>query len=77
MKAQYSTMSSKGQITIPSSIRDKLHLLSGSKLEWIIHDNCLVMVPINNSASKLKGMLPKPTKSLAIEEMNDVIRECK
>lgn len=75
MKSHYSTITSKGQITIPSSIREKLHLSAGSKVEYIVHDNCIIMVPINGMVTKLKGILPKPPKSLTIEEMNNVIRE--
>lgn len=75
MKSHYSTITSKGQVTIPSSIREKLHLGAGSKVEYIMHDNCIIMVPINSTATKLKGILPKPIKSLSIEEMNNAIRE--
>ncbi|WP_410520818.1 AbrB/MazE/SpoVT family DNA-binding domain-containing protein [Candidatus Tisiphia endosymbiont of Dascillus cervinus] len=46
MKAQCSTVTSKGQVTIPSYIRNKLHLSSGSKLEFIIQDGSFIVVPL-------------------------------
>ena len=39
MKNQYSTLTTKGQITIPAVIRNKLHLSRGAKLEFIISNN--------------------------------------
>lgn len=75
MKSNFATVTSKGQVTIPLTIRDKLHLSAGSKIEYILHGNYVMIVPINNSATKLKGMLPKPSKSLSIEEMDDFIRK--
>ncbi len=75
MKSNFSTVTSKGQVTIPLAIRDELHLSAGSKIEYILNGNCVMIVPINNSVTKLKGMLPKPSKSLSIEEMDDIIRD--
>lgn len=74
MKSHFATITSKGQITIPLFIRDKMHLSVGSKIEYILHDDCIMIIPINNSAMRLKGMLPKPFKSLGIEEINDIIK---
>ena len=71
----FSKMTSKGQVTIPHSIREQLHLSSGSKLEFVIKDNAIIMMPINHKLSNLHGMLPKPTKALSIDEMNNVIRK--
>lgn len=74
MKAQYSTVTSKGQVTIPSYIRNKLHLSSGSKLEFIIQDGSFIVVPINKPVKNLKGILPKPKTPLSIEDMNESIK---
>lgn len=49
MKAHYVALSNRGQITIPSYIREKLNLSVGSKLEVIMQDNSFVVVPINKS----------------------------
>lgn len=69
-----SIMTNRGQVTIPAEIRNKLHLISGNKLEFVVKDDQIVMLPINRSIGELKGMLPKPDKTLTCEEMNDVIK---
>lgn len=74
MKNLCSILTSKGQITIPAYIRDKLHLSVGSKLEFIIYNNSFLVVPINKSVKDLQGILPKPKKSLTLEEMDESIR---
>jgi len=75
MKNLHSTITSKGQVTIPTIVRNKMNLSSGVKLEFIICDDYLMLVPINRSVRKLQGILPKPKKSLSCDEMNNVIRE--
>jgi len=37
----YSTLSSKGQVTIPKSLRDQLDLSAGDKLEFELDDETL------------------------------------
>ena len=69
-----SKVTSKGQITIPINIRNNLNILTGSKVEMIKKDNCIIVVPINNTLSKLKNSLPKPNKVLSVEEMNNIIK---
>lgn len=69
-----SIMTSRGQITIPVEIRKKLKLHSGNKLEFVLKDDQVLLLPINKSIRDLKGILPKPANTLTCEEMNDVIR---
>jgi antitoxin PrlF len=75
MKNNYATITSKGQITIPSAIRNKMHLSSGSKLEFIQQGEHILIIPINKSVKSLKGMLPKPDVAFSIEEMNKIIKD--
>jgi antitoxin PrlF len=75
MKNCYSILTSKGQITIPTTIRNKMNLLSGIKLEFIIHDEYIMLVPINKSVRKLQGILPKPNNILSCAEMDTIIRD--
>ncbi len=70
----YSTITSKGQITIPSAVRSALHLEAGSQLEFIVQGNSLLAIPINKSVVDLEGILPKPDKSLSCEEIDNIIR---
>ena len=68
------TVTSKGQVTLPVEARRRLRLGPGSKLEFIILDNeRLEAIPVVETLSSLKGMVPKPEKKLSLEEMDEAI----
>ncbi|MBT3375812.1 MAG: AbrB/MazE/SpoVT family DNA-binding domain-containing protein [Lentisphaerae bacterium] len=70
------TLTSKGQVTLPKSVRDKLELQAGDRLDFVVTDDGLLeVVPLKQPASKLRGILPKPSKSVTIEEMNMAIEK--
>lgn len=71
----YSTMTSKGQVTIPAEVREKLHLIPGNKIEFIACDQHMLVIPLNQSVINLRGILPKPKRALSCEEMNNIIRD--
>ncbi len=50
------TISPKFQVVIPKEIREKLHLSPGQKIQTIIYDNRIELIPVQ-SAKKLKGFL--------------------
>ena len=70
-----SIMTSRGQITIPAEIREKLRLSSGNKFEFLLRDDQIIMMPINKSIRNLRGILPKPDIALSCEEMNEFIKD--
>ncbi|MFO7818113.1 MAG: AbrB/MazE/SpoVT family DNA-binding domain-containing protein [Thermodesulfobacteriota bacterium] len=70
------TLTSKGQVTLPKKIREKLGLSAGDQIEFFLEDDqnvrlVLKHVPIN----QLRGMLPKPAKPVSLEEMDKAIRD--
>jgi len=67
------TITSKGQMTIPVGIRKHFGLNSGDKLQFVIEDDHIVMVPAKGSVRSLKGMIPRPKKAISIEEMNAAV----
>jgi AbrB family looped-hinge helix DNA binding protein len=70
------TLTSKGQVTIPKAVRDALHLRTGDRLDFILEaDGTVRILPITGSVKRLKGMLPKPARTLTIEEMDDAIAQ--
>lgn len=69
-----STLTSKGQITIPHEIRTLLGLHTGDKIEFIVQpDKTVSIMPLTADISELKGLLPKPKKTVSIEDMNKAI----
>ena len=68
------TITSKGQVTVPKPIRDKLHLKAGDKVEFMLEeDGNLRVAPVTASVTKLKGLLSKPALTLSVAEMNEAI----
>lgn len=69
-----STLTQKGQTTIPQDIRVYLGVHAGDKLEFYVdHDGKVVLAPLTQKVTALKGLLKKPKKSISIEEMNKAI----
>lgn len=50
------TVSPKYQVVIPQDVRDFFKVKPGQKLQWIIHDGMLVLVPLLSTAD-LRGYL--------------------
>jgi AbrB family looped-hinge helix DNA binding protein len=68
------TITSKGQITLPKALRDRLHLSAGDRVEFVLEENDVVrMVPRTTSVTRLKGMLPKPERPVSVEAMSEAI----
>lgn len=70
-----STMTSKGQTTIPKSIRDKLNLREGDRLEFLVEeDGRVVLIAATVPVDALKGILPAPTQPVTLEDMESAVR---
>ncbi len=70
------TITSKGQLTLPKKIRDLLNLHPGHKVEFIIDEQGNVrMIPIKSTIKELKGMVRKPKKAVSLADMQDAIEK--
>ena len=70
------SLTSKGQITIPRKIRAYLGVHAGDKLEFLPLPGGKVMVaPVTIDITELKTILPKPKKTISIDEMNKIIKK--
>ena len=73
-----STLTTKGQVTIPKDIRETLHLYKGDKVEFIISDtNEVILRPVTKKVSDVFGSLSnyKKESSITVEKMNEAIKE--
>ena len=71
-----STLTSKGQTTIPKDVRKRLNLQPGDRLEFVIDEDGRVLVlPASIDASELAGMLKPPARTVSVEDMNRAIRK--
>ncbi|MBW4686398.1 MAG: AbrB/MazE/SpoVT family DNA-binding domain-containing protein [Komarekiella atlantica HA4396-MV6] len=71
------TITNKGQVTIPKEIRDYLKLDTGSKVDFVIDENGTVkLIPLNVPIQSLAGILRRPgMKSATLEEMEAAIQK--
>ena len=68
------TISSKGQITIPASVRLALHVDTGDRVEFVeVEAGRFEFVAANRPVTDLKGMFGKTRKVVSIAEMNRTI----
>ena len=71
-----STLTSKGQTTIPIEVRKQLNLHPGDRLEFVIdEDGRVLILPASIDASELAGMLKRPAKPVRVTAMNQAIRK--
>ena len=69
-----SKLTSKGQLTIPKSIRKKFNLHKGDKIEFFIdNEGEIRLIPVKSSVKELKGMVPPPNKKVSLEDMQEAI----
>jgi AbrB family looped-hinge helix DNA binding protein len=68
------TLTSKGQVTLPKEVRDRLGLRAGDRIEFVETDRGFVVVPATQDIRVIKGIVPKPRKAVTVEQMNRAIR---
>lgn len=68
------TMTTKGQITIPADVRQRLGLTSGDRIEFVEIEGGFAIRPALDDVRALKGLLRKPSTPVTIEDMNAAVR---
>lgn len=71
------TITTKGQVTIPKSVRDSLMLNTGDKIEFIVTDKREALIrPVSKKVDEVFGILNKPGRiTVSVEEMDTTIRQ--
>ena len=67
-------LSSKGQVTIPKAVRDRLKIKPGDRFKFFFHPDGVIILPRIPTA-RLKGMIPKPAKPVSLEQIDRAIEE--
>ena len=71
-----STITTKGQVTIPKNIRNILKIGKGDRIEFLVDTNGTVTIlPVTIDITALKGLVPKPKKYVSLDDMKNAIRE--
>ena len=68
------TVTTKGQVTIPVDVRQRLGLESGDRIEFVEIEGGYAIKPAIDDVRSLKGLLRKPAKPVTIDDMNAAIR---
>lgn len=68
------TLTSKGQITLPISVRNALGLSAGAQVDFLPVDGSFVLVPVRSNVASLKGRFAGRVKRpVSVEAMNEAI----
>lgn len=70
------TITSKGQLTLPKAIRDRLHVNPGDTVEFVIEDSGQIHVRAGSiDVRDLRGLLRRPGRQpVTLEAMDKAIR---
>jgi len=70
-----STVSSKGQVTIPKAIRTRMHLKAGDRLRFVVDaDGTVRLAAATRDVSTLREILPRPKRRATVDDMQSAIR---
>ena len=77
MKEMASTITSKGQVTVPSEVRKHLGLKEKDKIVFVIEDEGTVLLsaPRYPDVASLRGAAGALKKNLSSKEMKKIARE--
>jgi antitoxin PrlF len=71
-----SSVTSKGQITIPKMVREVLGVQAGDRVSFRIQDNGTVLVEAETvDVLSLRGALRPKVRGVTVEDMNEAIRK--
>jgi len=70
-----STLTSKGQVTIPKAVRSHLALEAGDRIAFIIHEDGLVeLQPETVDLRTLFGVIKPKVQGVTVEDMKETVR---
>lgn len=68
------SITSKGQITIPASVRKAMQVETGDRVQFIeLEPGRYELVAATQSVTALKGMFGKPARPVTVKQMNAAI----
>lgn len=71
----FTTMTSKGQLTIPRDVREQLNLSAGTRFYVTVRDGEVVAMPKNKRLADLAGFLGKPPagEGATLEDLDEAL----
>lgn len=71
---QASTLTSKGQVTIPANVRKQLGLRPGDRVGFIVEDGEVRLVRKESRIEAAFGIC-KVDRSVSVEEMDEIVKQ--
>ena len=69
------TLTSKGQVTIPKAVRDELGIKEGDRIAFrVLEDGTVVVEPETVDLNDLKGVLKPKRKGVSLADLDKAIR---
>ena len=72
-----STLTSKGQTTIPKPVRDALHLNTNDKIAYELHDDKFTIYPLSGEITSLRGSLKVSEKPLDFKNVREKMKSAR
>ena len=70
------TLTSKGQITLPKSVRIGLGVDTGDRVDFVeLEKGVYHVVAATRDIRELKGSIPKPAVPVSVEDMKNAVRQ--
>ena len=72
------TLTSKGQITLPKEVRERLGVEAGDRLEFVEQERGVYkIVAATRDVRHLKGLIAKPPRPVSVEQMKAAVRKAR
>lgn len=71
---QTSSVTRKGQVTIPAPVRKKLGLRQGDRVAFVDEDDKVVLMPVQNDVRAAFGLV-STRRSASLEQMRAAVRK--
>jgi len=65
-----STLTSKGQTTIPRDVREAAGLRTGDRLHFTVLDDGTIILRVKNRSIRDLAIKPKPVRHVSVDQMN-------
>jgi antitoxin PrlF len=68
------SLTSKGQVTIPKAIRERLKVTTGDRVDFVVENDHVVLRAGTRDLRSLRGLLHRPgRRAVTVEEMDAAI----
>jgi antitoxin PrlF len=75
MQHFYTTLTERGQVTLPSEVRKRLGVKPKQKVHFEMDEDGIRIVPSEFTLESIRGMVPPLSEPKSLEEMYEIARE--